>query len=188
MFILASKSPRRQELLKKIVPSFDIIVPNIDENILISIPSDTAKIISKLKAYKIFQAYPEATVLACDTIVVIDDLLLGKPKDKEDAKRMLRLLSGRKHHVISGFTLVSPTFEINRNVVTEVYFNELSDAQIDAYIESGSPFDKAGAYGIQDESYKLVRSINGSYYNVMGLPVEDLQKFIKFPFKLIADQ
>lgn len=179
MFILASKSPRRAELTKMLVKEFDIIVPDIDENIQISIPSDTAKIISKFKAYKIFADHPQDTILACDTIVVIEGELLGKPKDAKDAYRMLRKLSGKKHHVISGFTLLSPEVEINKNVVTEVYFNELSDETIEAYIKTGSPFDKAGAYGIQDEAHKLVREIKGSYYNVMGLPVEELGKFIK---------
>lgn len=179
MFILASKSPRRQELFKLIIDDFAIIVPDIDENIPVSIKSDTAKIISKFKAYHIKAKYPEATILACDTIVVIDGELLGKPKDEDDARRMLTKLSGRKHHVISGFTLVSPEFEINKNVVTEVYFNTLSPELIEAYIKNGSPFDKAGAYGIQDEEFKLVREIKGSYYNVMGLSVEELRKFIK---------
>lgn len=179
MFILASKSPRRKELTKMLVRDFEIIVPNIDENIPVSIPSDTAKIISKFKAYKIFADYPSATILSCDTIVVIEGELMGKPKDAADAKRMLRKLSGKKHHVISGFTLLSPTLEVNKNVVTEVVFNDLSDALIDAYIKSGSPFDKAGAYGIQDKAFNLVKEINGSYYNVMGLPVEELRKFIK---------
>ncbi len=179
MFILASKSPRRQELLRLIVKDFKIVVPDIDENIPVGIPSDTAKIISKFKAYKIFADYPEATVLACDTIVVIDGELLGKPKDRDDAFRMLRLLSGKKHHVISGFTLLSPDFEINKNIVTEVYFNDLSDETIWAYIATGSPFDKAGAYGIQDAEFDLVKRISGSYYNVMGLPVEALRKVIK---------
>ncbi|OQA77887.1 MAG: Septum formation protein Maf [Tenericutes bacterium ADurb.Bin239] len=179
MFILASKSPRRQELLKLIIKDFIIIVPNIDENIPISIPSDTAKIISKFKAYHILAQYPNATVLSCDTIVIIDGELLGKPKDAADARRMLSKLSGRKHHVISGFTLVGPGFEVNKNVVTEVFFNELHPEFIEAYIKSGSPFDKAGAYGIQDEEFNLVREIKGSYYNVMGLPVEELRKYIK---------
>lgn len=179
MFILASKSPRRAELTKLLVKDFSIIVPDIDENIPVSIASDTAKIISKFKAYKIFADHPTATVLACDTIVVIEGELLGKPKDAIDAKRMLKKLSGKKHHVISGFTLLSPTLEVNKNVVTEVFFNELSDELIERYIKTGSPFDKAGAYGIQDEEFKLVREINGSYYNVMGLPVEELRKFIK---------
>ncbi len=179
MFILASKSPRRQELLKLIIKDFTIIVPNIDENIPISIPSDTAKIISKFKAYHILAQYPNATVLSCDTIVIIDGELLGKPKDAADARRMLSKLSGRKHHVISGFTLVGPGFEVNKNIVTEVFFNNLPPELIEAYIKSGSPFDKAGAYGIQDEGFNLVREIKGSYYNVMGLPVEELRKYIK---------
>ncbi|MGI6734642.1 MAG: Maf family protein [Bacilli bacterium] len=179
MFILASKSPRRQELLKLIIKDFTIIVPNIDENIPISIPSDTAKIISKFKAYHILAQYPDATVLSCDTIVIIDGELLGKPKDAADARRMLSKLSGRKHHVISGFTLVGPGFEVNKNIVTEVFFNDLPPELIEAYIKSGSPFDKAGAYGIQDEEFNLVREIKGSYYNVMGLPVEELRKYIK---------
>lgn len=179
MFILASKSPRRQELLKLIIDNFEVIVPDIDEHIPVSAASDTAKIISKFKAYRILSDHPDATVLACDTIVVVDDELLGKPKDADEARRMLKKLSGRKHHVISGFTLISQDFEINKNVVTEVYFNELSPALIERYIKSGSPFDKAGAYGIQDEEFNLVRKINGSYFNVMGLPVEELRKFIK---------
>ena len=179
MFILASNHPRRQELLKLIIKDFTIIVPNIDENIPISIPSDTAKIISKFKAYHILAQYPNATVLSCDTIVIIDGELLGKPKDAADARRMLSKLSGRKHHVISGFTLVGPGFEVNKNIVTEVFFNNLPPELIEAYIKSGSPFDKAGAYGIQDEEFNLVREIKGSYYNVMGLPVEELRKYIK---------
>lgn len=179
MFILASKSPRRKELTKMLVDDFEIVVPNIDENIPVSIPSDTAKIISKFKAYKIFADYPTATILSCDTIVVIEGELMGKPKNAADAHRMLRKLSGKKHHVISGFTLLSPKLEVNKNVVTEVTFNDLSDELIAAYIKSGSPFDKAGAYGIQDKEFNLVKKINGSYYNVMGLPVEELRKFIK---------
>lgn len=179
MFILASKSPRRAELTKMLVADFDIIVPNINEDIPVSIPSDTAKIISKFKAYKIFAEHPGTTVLACDTIVVIEGELLGKPKNSDDAYRMLRKLSGKKHHVISGFTLLSAEMEINKNVVTEVYFNDLSDELIAKYIATGSPFDKAGAYGIQDKEFALVAKIKGSYYNVMGLPVEELRKFIK---------
>lgn len=179
MFILASKSPRRAELLKMLIADFVIIVPDIDENLLVSIPSDSAKIISKFKAYKIFANYPEATVLSCDTIVVKDGELMGKPKDAADAARMLRKLSGKKHHVISGFTLLSPKVEVNKNIVTEVTFNELSEETISAYIKTGSPFDKAGAYGIQDADFNLVKEIKGSYYNVMGLPVEALRDLFK---------
>lgn len=179
MLILASQSPRRKELLRLITTDFTVIPANIDEDVVVKVPSDLAKELSKLKAYEIFKNYPNDTILACDTIVIIDDKVLGKPKNREDARRMLKLLSGRRHHVISGFTYLSKEVEINRNVMTEVYFNNLSDETIENYIDSGSPFDKAGGYGIQDESFNLVSHIVGSYYNVMGLPVEELKKYIK---------
>jgi len=179
VLILASQSPRRQELLHMITSDFIIIPANIDERVVVKVPSDLAKEISKMKAYEIFKDHPLDTVLAVDTIVIIDKIVLGKPTSKADARRMLELLSGRKHHVISGFTLLSAKREINANVMTEVYFNELSDETIEKYIETGSPFDKAGGYGIQDEEFKLVNHIEGSYYNVMGLPIEELRKYIK---------
>lgn len=179
MLILASQSPRRKELLHLITPNFDVIPANIDEEVVVQVPSDLAKELSKLKAYEIFKNHPNDTILACDTIVIIDDKVLNKPKDKAEARKMLEMLSGRRHHVISGFTILSKDREINRNVMTEVYFNKLSDETIERYIASGSPFDKAGGYGIQDEAFGLVDHIVGSYYNVMGLPVEELKKYLK---------
>lgn len=179
MLILASQSPRRKELLRLITPDFDVISANIDEEVVVQVPSDLAKELSKLKAYEIFKTHPNDTILACDTIVIIDDKVLNKPKDKAEARKMLEMLSGRRHHVISGFTILSKDREINRNVMTEVYFNKLSDETIERYIASGSPFDKAGGYGIQDEAFGLVDHIVGSYYNVMGLPVEELRKYLK---------
>lgn len=179
MLILASQSPRRKELLRLITPDFDVISANIDEEVVVQVPSDLAKELSKLKAYEIFKTHPNDTILACDTIVIIDDKVLNKPKDKAEARKMLEMLSGRRHHVISGFTILSKEREINRNVMTEVYFNKLSDETIERYIASGSPFDKAGGYGIQDEAFGLVDHIVGSYYNVMGLPVEELKKYLK---------
>lgn len=179
MLILASQSPRRKELLRLITPDFDVISANIDEEVVVQVPSDLAKELSKLKAYEIFKTHPNDTILACDTIVIIDDKVLNKPKDKAEARKMLEMLSGRRHHVISGFTILSKDREINRNVMTEVYFNKLSEETIERYIASGSPFDKAGGYGIQDEAFGLVDHIVGSYYNVMGLPVEELKKYLK---------
>src|SRR5690554_1025119 len=138
MFILASQSPRRKQLLKLIQDDFIIEVADIDEAAIHASNSELAKEISKLKAYAVFKNHPDATVLAVDTIVIIDNEILGKPKDRNDAFKMLRKLSGRQHHVISGFTLINKNSEINRSIVTEVYFNKLSDEDINRYIDSGS--------------------------------------------------
>lgn len=173
MFILASTSPRRKELLHKLIPEFSIIVPNIDERILHLDPKDLASEESKHKAYAIYSKYPRDEVLACDTIVVLDGEVLGKPKDEEEAKAMLRLESGKKQIVLSGYTYIGEGREITRTVATEVYFNELSEELIEDYVAKKKPLDKAGAYGIQD-GYPLIKRIEGSYDNVMGLPTEDI--------------
>ena len=178
MLILASKSPRRQQLLKKIVDQFQVIPADIDEELVRGITSERAKETSKIKAYKIAAQYPKDTVLAVDTIVVFNHEIFGKPRDNVEAKDMLTRLSGQRHLVISGYTIMENGREINRSAVTEVFFNELSPATIDAYVASGSPLDKAGAYGIQDEEYQLVKKIVGSYDNVMGLPTEVLRKYL----------
>ena len=152
MTILASESPRRRELIKKITQEFTVIPANI-----------------------VFQKHPNDKVLACDTVVIIDGQILGKPHSKEQASEMLHKLSGRKHVVISGYTIISKEKEVTRTVRTYVYFNKLSDELIDRYIASGSPMDKAGAYGIQDEEFHLVDHIEGSMDNVVGLPTEDIK-------------
>lgn len=176
MLILASESPRRKELIKQITTDFTVMPSNIDESILNIDACDLPGELSKLKAYNIFAKYPEDKVLACDTIVVLDGEVMGKPHTKEKAKQMLKKLSGKKHIVISGWTLISKEKEITRTVKTEVYFNVLSDELIDRYIASGSPMDKAGAYGIQDTEFNLVNHIEGSFNNVIGLPVEDIKQ------------
>jgi septum formation protein len=177
MFILASKSPRRQELIKKLVPDFICISPDVDENITCS-PSALPSEISKLKAYKVFASHPDDVVLACDTIVINDGEIYGKPKNYEDAKRMLKALSGKTHIVLSGYTLISKEKEITRTIKSKVTFNELSEQTISSYLASGSPFDKAGAYGIQDSSFHLIKKIAGSFDSVMGLPTEDIKKYL----------
>lgn len=173
MFILASGSPRRKELLKKVIEDFVIIVPNVDERILDLPAKDLAGEESRQKAYAISCRYPNDEVLACDTIVVLDGEVLGKPKDEEDAFAMLRRQSGKKQTVLSGYTYIGKGKEITRTVATDVYFNELSDELIRDYIAKKKPLDKAGAYGIQD-GYPLIDHIEGSFDNVMGLPTEDL--------------
>ncbi len=176
MIILASQSPRRRELIKKLVSDFMVIPANIDEKALHIPPHDLPSQLSKLKAYSIFSKYPNDTVLACDTVVILDGQLLEKPKDKAEAKEMLKKLSGKKHVVISGYTYINKDKEITRTVKTYVYFNNLSDKLIDEYIATGSPMDKAGAYGIQDKDFDLVNHIEGSLDNVIGLPTEDIKK------------
>lgn len=175
MIILASESPRRRELIKKITKEFTVIPANIDESVLHIPACDLPGELSKLKAYDVFAKYPNDKVLACDTVVIIDGQILGKPHSKEQAKEMLQKLSGRKHVVISGYTIISKEKEVTRTVRTYVYFNKLSDELIDAYIATGSPMDKAGAYGIQDQKFDLVNHIEGSFDNVIGLPTEDIK-------------
>ena len=175
MLILASQSPRRKELLKLITNDFVVIPANIDEHVHVSNEELPARA-SRLKAEAIKKTHPNDDVLGCDTVVIIDDELLGKPINKIDAYNMLKKLSGKKHVVISGYTFIKGDKIINRSVKTYVYFNELSDELINKYIESGSPMDKAGAYGIQDKEFNLVNHIEGSLYNVIGLPIEDIKE------------
>ena len=175
MTILASESPRRRELIKKITQEFTVIPANIDESILHVPASDLPGELSKMKAYDVFQKHPNDKILACDTVVILNGEIMGKPHSKEEASEMLHKLSGKKHVVISGYTIISKQKEITRTVRTYVYFNNLSDELIEKYIASGSPMDKAGAYGIQDKEFDLVNKIEGSLDNVIGLPTEDIK-------------
>lgn len=179
MFILASSSPRRRLLLQQVVRHFEVIDPEIDEASVQAQDSALPQEISKLKAYQVFKTHPQDTVFACDTIVYFRGHKLGKPANAIQAKQMLTLLSGQTHKVISGYTLINQHIEVNKTVVTKVTFNQLTEEIIDAYVATGLPLDKAGAYGIQDENYRLVDKIEGSYANVMGLPIEDLKRLLK---------
>ena len=181
MFILASKSPRRKEILKELIPSFEIIVPDVDESSLLSLvdPLDLAKAESKLKVLSIIKDHHSDYVLAADTVVIIDGKPLGKPKDKDDAFRMLKMQSGKKEEVITGYAFYDGKDIVIGEDVTYVYFNELNDESIWEYINKCQPFDKAGAYGIQDD-FPLIKKIEGSYSNVVGLPKETLRElFVK---------
>lgn len=177
MLILASQSPRRRELIKKIEPNFTVIPSDFDESkVDVKNAFELPGVLSKYKALAIFQKHPEDKVLACDTIVILDGKVLGKPHSKEEAFKMLKDLSNKAHVVVSGWTLMSKEKTITRTVKTEVYFNNLTDELINKYIETGSPMDKAGAYGIQDEGFHLVNHIEGSMDNVIGLPTEDIKQ------------
>lgn len=182
--VLASASVRRHELLERLYKEFDIIVSEFDEAGVIynGIPEEYVKQLSKGKALEVYKLIKEpAIIIAADTIVVYDNNVLLKPKDKDDAYNMLKKLSGNLHYVYSGITVVN-TYNnkiISEAVVTEVKFSNLNDAEIDEYIKTGEPMDKSGAYGIQGYGGVFVEKINGCYYNVVGLPLNKLKEIIK---------
>lgn len=175
--ILASKSPRRQELLRTLGWDFEIKLKEVDEVYPPQLrKEEVALYLSELKAKAFKDELNENTVvITADTIVYIDDMILGKPNGIEDAKRMLRLLSGRKHEVITGVTLQSQAKQKSFYVRSDVYFKALTEEEINYYLNTWKPFDKAGSYGVQDWMGLVgMEKINGSYYNVMGLPVKEL--------------
>ena len=176
--ILASKSPRRQELLGLFGLSFTVRAADVDETMDPCMPP--AQAVGEVSARKAL-AIPDdqALILAADTIVVCDGQILGKPCNEADAVRMLNLLSGRDHQVITGVTLRRGTRLVTQAETTHVWFRDLSQAEIAAYIATGEPMDKAGAYGIQNLGAMLVESIRGDYFTVMGLPVCQLALALK---------
>lgn len=181
--ILASNSPRRKELLSGLNLEYEVkILPGIDETYPASLKG---KEIPLFIARKKAEAYRDSIqekelIITADTIVYTDGEVLGKPKDEADARRMLHLLSGRSHQVITGVCLTTRTFQRSFASVTEVTFDALSDEEIDFYIAHYRPMDKAGAYGIQEWiGFVGVSKLNGSYFNVMGLPVQRLYRELK---------
>lgn len=182
MVILASSSPRRKELLKKIFPEFGIIAPNIDERALVLPAYELPAAESKAKAKAVASSHPDDEIIACDTIVVLDGEVLGKPKDEEGAVKMLLKEQGKEQTVLSGWTYLGKGKEITRTVATKVFFQPLTEAQIREYVQAKKPLDKAGAYGIQD-GYPLIAKIEGSFDNVMGLPTEDIAAALNLPLR-----
>jgi septum formation protein len=171
MLILASRSPRRAELLRAAGIDFTVRAADIDETPHPhESPRDYVTRLALEKAHAV-PAAPDETVLAADTTVVIDDQILGKPIDAADAKRMLQALSGCKHEVITGICLRRGDRVIQDVDVTGVWFAQLTEAEVDRYVASGEPMDKAGAYAIQGLASRFIPRIQGSYSNVVGLPV-----------------
>jgi septum formation protein len=171
--VLASASPRRQELLKNAGIDFVVRPANIPEiRIDAENPRDFAERMAREKARAVWDRDNNETVLGADTVVVLDDLVLGKPLNEQDAARMLRLISGRTHQVITGVCLLGPVLEDIRSESTLVHFSEISDEEIRVYIATGEPIDKAGAYAIQGAASRWITKIEGDYSNVVGLPVE----------------
>ena len=179
MYILASGSPRRKELLSLIIPDFEILVSGCEEFVPEGIPAEKVPaLLAEQKALAVAKLRPDDIVIGSDTVVVLGGEIFGKPKDKSHAHAMLRALSGKKHFVYTGVA-VAEKGEVRSFVQkTEVEFYELSDETIDKYIESFEPMDKAGAYGIQGKGSVLVRGIVGDYFNVMGLPVAETARFL----------
>ena len=169
--ILASASPRRQELLKLFGLPFDVRVADIDETMdAAKAPCDEVSRVSRYKAAAIPRQAGDV-VIAADTIVVCEGKVLGKPKTEEAAFAMLRLLSGRDHQVMTGVTVLRDEEIVSFTEITDLHFRELSDREIARYVASGEPMDKAGAYGIQGGAALFCTHMVGDYYNVMGLPV-----------------
>ncbi len=176
--VLASKSPRRSEILKNAGIDFTVRVADADETIPEGTkPEDAVVFLAARKALAVERADDES-VLGADTIVVLDDKILGKPKDKEDAYNMIKSLSGRVHSVFTGVCAVGNGVSLTFAEETKVEFYPLSEDEINEYINTNEPYDKAGAYGIQGLASKFIRGIQGDYFNVVGLPVSSVYKKI----------
>lgn len=172
--ILASKSPRRRYLLEKAGLQFSVIPSNFEEkSVIATSPRSYVETLARSKALDISAKYPDSWVIGADTIVLIDGNILGKPVSSTDARAMLESLNNRTHQVLTGFCICHGNSNriFSDIVATDVLFKKLSAREIEWYIETGEPFDKAGAYAIQGLGMLLVKSINGSYTNVVGLPV-----------------
>lgn len=177
--ILASASPRRRELLKQAEIKFDICIKSVDETVPAGLsPAEGAEHTAATKAMAVSFMNERAIVIGADTVVVSDGETLGKPKDKEDAIRMLRKLSGKEHEVITGVCLAYAGQYETFHCVSKVRFFKLTDEEIKHYVMSGEPMDKAGAYGIQGKGCTLVESIEGDYYNIVGLPIAKVARRI----------
>jgi len=179
--ILASSSPRRIELLRRLGLDFEVVKPLWETRVIDDDPVEVAELTALEKARAVAGGFTEGLVIGADTIVVIDDEILGKPRDGEEARLFLRKLSGRVHRVITGIAVVDAgrgREEVDHEV-TEVKFKELSEEEIELYIASGEPFDKAGGYGIQGLGSLFVEWIKGDYFNVVGLPIYRLSLLLR---------
>ena len=180
--ILASNSPRRSILLNQINLKFTVIPARIREEILNNErPADYVKRIALKKGEKVASEYPERTVIAADTIVVLKNKILGKPKNQKKAKEMLKELRGKEHKVITGVSVINKSNNktLCRSIETSVKMKPFSNEEIDGYVKTKEPLDKAGGYGIQERGAILVDNIKGSYTNVVGLPLEALWEMLK---------
>ena len=184
--ILASRSPRRCELLSRLGLSFETDAPDVDENCVLPAP-DAVQLLSFRKAYAASVLHPGNWIIGADTLVCINGQSLGKPKDEADAVRMLRMLSGRTHQVCTGVTVISPSGKTLTGLdCTDVTFERLSEEEILSYVRSGEPMDKAGAYALQGRAGAWVSRLNGSDSSVIGLPLYLVRRLLissRFPLE-----
>ena len=186
--VLASKSPRRKEILENLGMKFDIVVADADESCDISDPRERVSALAAVKGRAVKElicARGESTdtlIIACDTLVYAEGEFLGKPKDKDDARRMMGLLSGKAHSVVSGLYLSLGDKEFMGAEETKVIFDEMTEQEIESYISSDEPYDKAGGYAVQGLASLYVKGLEGDYFNVVGLPVNLLYNTLKKEF------
>lgn len=179
-WVLASSSPRRQELLKLLLADFEVVPSHVDESILVGeVPEALVARLAREKALAVQVRWPSAQIVGADTVVVCDGEILGKPASHEDGWSMLRRLSGRTHQVLTGVCLLHLHTTFVECSTTDVTFCHLTDPEIETYLRSGEPFDKAGAYAIQGLGARFVERIDGCYFNVVGLPVPRLYQMMK---------
>ena len=183
--ILASKSPRRREILESAGYDFTVVSPDADEISEGLSPRELVVENSKLKAAAVLES-ESGVVISADTVVVMGERILGKPRDPEDARAMLRSLSDNCHSVVTGYTVSDGRTTVSGFVETMVTMRRMYDDEIDAYVDTGSPLDKAGAYGIQEAAGMFVSKIDGDYYNVVGLPISKISEILRRDFGIRA--
>ncbi|MDZ4785929.1 MAG: Maf family protein [bacterium] len=170
--VLASSSPRRKELLTTCGLNFEVYPSGIDEEIVkANSPKELVEILSLQKAQDVFKKFPNSFVVGADTVVALDGEILGKPKDRDHAIRMLMSLQGRDHYVWGAFTILSKDIQYTESCQTKVFFEALTKSEIEKYVDTNEPMDKAGSYGAQGIGASFVNRIEGSYTNVVGLPL-----------------
>ncbi|MDW7987756.1 MAG: Maf family protein [candidate division WOR-3 bacterium] len=179
--ILASSSPRRKRLLAMLGVKFSVLAPNIKEDTLHLSPERLATTLAEKKVYSVAGKIKNGIIIGVDTIVAINNKILGKPQSKKDARKMLKLLSNKTHRVISGLVILAlPENKVLKtHEITKVTFRKLSSQEIENYLKTNEPYDKAGAYGIQGIGGQFVKQIDGCYYNVVGLPITKLIRALK---------
>lgn len=177
--VLASASPRRRELIGKIVSDYEMTVADSEEILPCDIDVLKApEYLAKIKADAVSKILPGRVIIGCDTVVISDNKILGKPLDENDAERMLKSLSGKTHFVVSGVCITDGEYEDVFSSLTKVTFKKLTEKEIREYVASGDPMDKAGAYGIQSGAGRFVEAVDGSLYNVIGFPIKQIKEHL----------